>query len=675
MRRPAVRTVGDGDQGRRPIGPPSRRRPGSLRARLLVASWIPVLVVACGAGWIIKDRVSAYEQVRAAEHMVSIAPGLVAFDVALERESRAAVGLPGPTAERAHEATDIALDTLLDEMRPLTGTLPENVAQHADELIARSGPERLDLRERAARGDAGAVELATAYARMRHEVATLPALLARGLTDRALAHELDALSAVNVLAVDASTWDLLARAGTASGEPDLLADAAFRTAAERSARAAEQAVQDVSDPPAIPALVPARDGGPAGYGAYAASLREAQDHLAERSAEAARAATRASLVTGAAAGLVALVTVTGLAVAAPVLARSVIRPLEELAARTEESVAALPTRLRWIEEGRTVVRVDPQRSPATGDDEISRVSRRIDELVSTTVDMATAQARHRASLKEALSTVAQRESSLVRRQLVLLDEFERFEEDPEALSRLFRLDHLATQLRRSCDSLLVIAGARTTRRTAPPMSLVDVLRSAASQVEQYARVDIVAACDPFVRGPMTGDLIHLFAEVLDNATTYSQPSTRVEVRVATDGACVIVRVRDHGIGFDGAALEKARARIARPDDALIDLGRLGLLVVGRLGERTGARTTIERPGVGEGTVVTTLLPPEVLDHADAGTPSSRDVAGPWHQFDESAARPGVVTLYGQRTVVPLGGDQDQDRTAVRRTDPTDGSTP
>lgn len=675
MKRPAVRTVGDGNQGHRPVDPPSRRRSGSLRARLLVALWIPVLVVACGAGWIIKDRASEHEQVRAAEHMVSIAPRLVAFDVALERESRAVVGLPGPTAERAQQATDTALAALLNEMRPLTGTLPENVAQHADELIARGGPERLDLRERAALGNASTAELAAAYARMRHEVAMLPALLAQNLTDRALARELDALSAVNVLAVDVSTWDLLAGAGTASGEPDLLADAAFRTAAERSARAAEQAAQDVSDPPAIPALVPSGDGGPAGYGAYAASLREAQDHLAERSAEAARAATRASLTTGLAVGLVALVTVIGLAVAAPALARSVIRPLEELADRTEESVAALPTRLRWIEEGRTVVGADPQESPARGDDEISRVSRRIDELVSTTVEMATAQARLRASLKEALSTVARRESGLVQRQLVLLDEFERFEEDPEALSRLFRLDHLATQLRRSCDSLLVIAGARTTRRTAPPMGLVDVLRSAASQVEQYARVDIVAACEPFVRGQMTGDLIHLFAEVLDNATTYSQPSTRVEVRVAMDGDCVVVRVRDHGIGIDGAALEKARARLARPDDAMLDLGRLGLLVVGRLGERTGARTTIERPGAGEGTVVTTLLPPEVLDHAHAGAPSLRDVAGPWHQFDESAARPGVVTLYGQRTVGHLGDDQDQDRTAVRWTDQTDGGTP
>jgi signal transduction histidine kinase len=375
-----------------------------------------------------------------------------------------------------------------------------------------------------------------------------------------------------------------------------------------------------------------------------------------------------------AAGLIALVTVTGLAVAAPTLARSVIRPLEELAARTEESVAALPMRLRWIEEGRTVVDAGQQTSPATGDDEVGRVSRRIDELVTTTVEMATAQARRRASLKEALCTVAQRESSLVQRQLALLDEFERYEEDPVVLSRLFRLDHLATQLRRSCDSLLVIAGARTTRRSAPPMGLVDVLRSAASQVEQYARVDIVASCEPFVQGRMAGDLIHLFAEVLDNATTYSQPSTRVEVRVATDGACVVVRVRDHGIGFDGAALEKARARIAGPDDAMIDLGKLGLLVVGRLGERTGARTTIERPSVGEGTVVTTLLPPEVLDHAHTGTLSLRDVAGPWHQFDESAARPGVVTLYGQRAVVPLGDDQDQNRTAVRRTDLTDGST-
>lgn len=674
MRRPAVRTVGDGSQGRSPVHPPSRRRRGSLRARLLVALWIPVLVVACGAGWIIKDRASGHEQSRAAEHMVSIAPRLVAFDVALERESRAVLELPGPTAERAQHETDTALAALLNDMRPLADTLPEDVAQHAEGLIARNGPERLDLRERAAHGDAGAAELATAYARMRHEVATLPALLARGLTDRALARELDALSAVNVLAVDASTWDLLARAGAASGAPDLLADAASRTAALRSARAAEQAVQDVSEPPAIPALVPSEDGGPAGYGAYAAGLREAQDHLADRSAEAARAATRASLTTVVAAGLIALVTVTGLAVAAPTLARSVIRPLEELAARTEESVAALPMRLRWIEEGRTVVDAGQQTSPATGDDEVGRVSRRIDELVTTTVEMATAQARRRASLKEALCTVAQRESSLVQRQLALLDEFERYEEDPVVLSRLFRLDHLATQLRRSCDSLLVIAGARTTRRSAPPMGLVDVLRSAASQVEQYARVDIVASCEPFVQGRMAGDLIHLFAEVLDNATTYSQPSTRVEVRVATDGACVVVRVRDHGIGFDGAALEKARARIAGPDDAMIDLGKLGLLVVGRLGERTGARTTIERPSVGEGTVVTTLLPPEVLDQAHAGTLSLRDVAGPWHQFDESAARPGVVTLYGQRAVVPLGDDQDQNRTAVRRTDLTDGST-
>jgi signal transduction histidine kinase len=639
--------------------PPPLRARGSVRTRLIVTLWVPVLVLAGGAGWVITQEVPALTQARSAERMVALGPRLVGFDAALEQEARAALGAPGSDLGAAQQATDTALAGVLDELRPLARSLPRDLAARADELVASNGPARERLRAEIARGEVGAPQVVAEYARMRHEIAAIPALLARDLGDRGLARELDALAAVNTLAVDVSTQGMVVAAGETPGAPAsdpttaVVASRVAAAASDRSRLTAEALVAALPDPPDLPdppsadATATAED-----LEVYARSLRATSTVLADASRDVARAATRDAAATIVAVGLVAGAAVVVAAAVAPVLARRAMRPLVALAESTEERIAALPDQLRLIEEGGTV----PEVARAVGHDptadEIGMLSARVDELVVTTLRAAADQARLRAALNDALCTVAQREAGLVQRQLAVLDEAEQFEEDPVALDRLFRLDHLATQLRRTCDSLLVLGGARTARRSTPPMGLVDVVRSAASQIDQYTRVDLHAATDPLVRGHVTDDLIHLFAEVLDNATKFSQPQTRVEVHVSQDADSVIVRVRDHGIGLDPRALETIRHQLRSRAAESFDLGRLGMLVVGRLSARTGTRTAVAPAAVGAGTEVTTILPADVLEPAGTGLLGlPRRPATPVH-YDESTGRPGASTLYGHLPSTP-----------------------
>ncbi|MFD0787891.1 ATP-binding protein, partial [Micromonospora azadirachtae] len=224
----------------------------------------------------------------------------------------------------------------------------------------------------------------------------------------------------------------------------------------------------------------------------------------------------------------------------------------------EQRLPEVVTRLRRGEQ----VDVGREAPPLEyGDDEIGQVGRAFNEVQRTAIRAAVDEVSLRRGLNEVFLNIARRSQSLVHRQLALLDRMERGTEDPDELAELFQVDHLATRLRRHAEDLVILAGAAPGRGWRNPVAVVDLVRGAISEVEAYDRVVIVDVQRAGVLGRAVGDVIHLLAELVENATAFSPPATRVSVngqRVANGYA---LEVTDRGLGMSDAALAEAKRRL------------------------------------------------------------------------------------------------------------------
>lgn len=221
---------------------------------------------------------------------------------------------------------------------------------------------------------------------------------------------------------------------------------------------------------------------------------------------------------------------------------------------------------------------------------------------------------------------ALREVVLLGRQVELLDGLEQRERDPEVLAALFQLDNLTMRLRRNAETVLVLAGRQTRRRVREPLSVADVVRTACSQVEDYPRVDVTASADPVLQAASVVPVAHLLAEVLENATRFSAPGTRVRADVTADDDGAVVTITDAGIGMDASALADARRRLAGGTTAEDAGQRLGLLAAGRIARRLELGTGVASdPG---GTTVTVRLPARLLVAAPALAAPEEDRTAP-----------------------------------------------
>src|SRR5699024_5149796 len=192
----------------------------------------------------------------------------------------------------------------------------------------------------------------------------------------------------------------------------------------------------------------------------------------------------------------------------------------------------------------------------------------------------------RGSIAEMFVNVARRDQVLLNRQLSFITQLERTEEDPAQLEDLFRLDHLATRMRRNAESLLVLAGIDSGRRLRNPMAVSDVVRTASSEIEHYDRIDLVLTTDPSVLGHAALTVAHLLAEIMANATVFSDPTSRVEVMTAMRENGVAVSITDDGLGMDAATVAEANSRIrSSAASDVVGAQRLGMFVVGRLANR------------------------------------------------------------------------------------------
>jgi signal transduction histidine kinase len=318
-----------------------------------------------------------------------------------------------------------------------------------------------------------------------------------------------------------------------------------------------------------------------------------------------------------------------------VIGRGLIRQLREL----RESALSLaheklPTVISRLRAGGQVDLAEYTPSEFSTSNEIEQVQNAFGVVQQTAVQAAVDEARLRRGISDVFRNLAGRSQSLLHRQLSLLDGMERRATEPEELEDLFRIDHLTTRMRRHAEGLIILSGEAPARGWRQPVPLVDVLRAAVAEVEDYTRIRVMCRTSAAVAGHAVADVIHLIAELAENATVFSPPNTPVRIQGDIVGRGFAVEVEDRGLGISAARLEEINANLANPPQFdLSGSDRLGLFIAGQLAHRHDIKITL-RPSVYGGTTAIVLIPTAlVVDDQSA----ERDPA-------LSAARSDVVVV-------------------------------
>ncbi|MFI0811514.1 sensor histidine kinase [Streptomyces echinatus] len=313
-------------------------------------------------------------------------------------------------------------------------------------------------------------------------------------------------------------------------------------------------------------------------------------------------------------------------------ARRVSRRLETLRDAADLlTTQQLPDVMRRLSAGEdvdAVTEAPPLAADEVRDDEIGQVGRSFNTARLAAMEAAVRQATLRRGQFAVLLTIARRNQALVHRQLKLVDTLERRTEDPDVLRELFRIDHLTTRMRRHAESLIILSGAAPGRRWRRPVPVADVVASAVGEIEDYARVVVPPMPEAGVAADAVADVVHLIAELLENATVFSPPHTQVTLRTGRVGRGFVVEIDDRGLGLDAEARALAERTLTDPDDFdPTRHDRLGLYVVGRLAARHGIEVTLRDSPYG-GTTAVVRLPERMLARPE--TEPARTAGGTRH---------------------------------------------
>ncbi|MGC4896088.1 sensor histidine kinase [Micromonospora sp. DT31] len=294
-------------------------------------------------------------------------------------------------------------------------------------------------------------------------------------------------------------------------------------------------------------------------------------------------------------------------------ARALVRQLERLReAAFQLAHERLPSVVERLGRGEEVDVAREAPPLQFGDDEIGQVGKAFNVVQETAVRTAVEQAELRRSVRDVFLSLARRTQALVHRQLTLLDAMERREHDAEELEDLFRVDHLATRMRRNAENLIVLSGSTPGRAWRRSVPMVDVVRGAVAEVEDYTRVTVRPLGPVSLTGRSVGDVIHLLAELIENGLSFSPPQTTVEVRGQLVANGFAIEIEDRGLGMSADEMAAANARIVdRSELNLADAARLGLFVVSRLTERHGVKVQLRESAYG-GTTAVVLIPRELI---------------------------------------------------------------
>jgi signal transduction histidine kinase len=367
-------------------------------------------------------------------------------------------------------------------------------------------------------------------------------------------------------------------------------------------------------------------------------LRTLELGLADATVQRARPAAIWTIVRLVLAGGLGLLAVVASVIVSITTARNLVSQLERLrTAAMDLSEQRLPGVVERLQRGEKVD-VAAEAPPLDfGRDEIGQVGQAFNHVQETAIRVAVEQAELRRSVRDVFLSLARRSQALLHRQLGLLDAMERRATDAEELAELFRVDHLATRMRRNAENLIVLSGATAGRAWRRPVAMVDVMRAALAEVEDYTRVTVVApAGSTALLGRAVGDVVHLLAELIENAVSFSPPQTVVRVGGSVVGNGFAIEIEDRGLGMSDDERHRANEQLRVPPEfKLTSTARLGLYVVGKLAERHQIRVRLTESAYG-GTTAIVLLPASLI--AEGGSLDD--------SLAESGRRPSQLAAIG-----------------------------
>jgi signal transduction histidine kinase len=334
------------------------------------------------------------------------------------------------------------------------------------------------------------------------------------------------------------------------------------------------------------------------------------------------------------------------------VARSLVRPLRRLReGALDIATVQLPERVRQLgEDMDPAVSLDVAPIDVLSADEIGQVARAFDQVHAEAVRLAGNEAMLRRSFNAMFVNLSRRSQSLIERLARVIDSLEQDEADPDRLSNLFSMDHLVTRMRRNSENLLLLAGHETTRKWSAPVPLADVVRAATSEIEQYSRVAMKIQPGISLTGPAVSDVVHLLAEIVENATIFSSKDTPVHIsgqEIPSGG--VLIEVRDSGVGIPEARLAEMNLRLDNPPVIDVSVSRhMGLFAVARLAERHGVRVRL-RARSPRGLTALVWLPENVAERGAArsgwqGSRPGRSAGGQAANGWQTAAVPTPATM-------------------------------
>ncbi|MDT0341193.1 nitrate- and nitrite sensing domain-containing protein [Streptomyces sp. DSM 44938] len=671
-----------------------------MATKLYAILLIPVLVALALGGFRVYDAYDTWQEADDAERIAELVQASTAYAHALidERDVTAGALLRGETEDpvigEARQRTD--------EARAVFHARVEDAPQSASlrrriDAVTEAEPRLDGLREQAFTDQLPGVETEEGYVTIQHPLMSLANELGLGTANitsygRAVyavslakaASSLQRSIGTHLLVAPGPGEEAAALQLTAFGSYAYLEDIAR---AEFGSAGTPQDIRRLSDamaagaPPSSPDLATMvsliAGGGPAGdlaaegvteeswftaataeFEAYRTVERELVDTAVAEAQDIAATARRDMIVNS----VVVLGSLVIAFVLAALMARSMSRNMSRLrGAAFEVAEQRLPTlvdQLSRTNPGDVDTRVAP--IDINSQDEIGEVARAFDQVHREAVRLAAEQALLRGNVNAIFTNLSSRNQGLIERQLGLISDLENNEADPEQLENLFKLDHLATRMRRNGENLLVLAGEEPGNRWNQPVALVDVMRAAASEVEAYARIELTGVPECEIHGAVVNDLVHLLAELLENATTFSSPQTKVRVTATRlpDGR-IMIEIHDKGIGLTQEDFAEINKRLADPPavDAAISR-RMGLYVVGRLAERHGIRVQLRPSGEQSGTTSLVMLPERITHGGSAPQPPEQEFSVSRIVPDESYISEADRQA-GARTAAELGFDDSR----------------
>jgi signal transduction histidine kinase len=660
-----------GGAGRRAKVPQRRPRGRSLQDLSVSFRLIAVIVLALLMGLIfgglrVAGAVGSAEQFGRVTQLARLGEqgAVVVQDLQNERDQTAAVigGALPVVLNPLYSATGAAVATFTAQAGEIGGGFPANIRSSVATVV--TDLRNLTSVRSLARNEGNATAVITDYSQPINDIDSLNSQIAQGVSDPALTNDVRALDSLSLakeevtdqraLLLNALTQRFYSvgveEAINTAASQEQLDETAFRSAATPSQQAAFTAVlgsSQVSDATNVENFM-VSDSDPftdivnlgispgkapsTWYSLMSYKTGQMQDvglsiagNVVAR-AESLQSGARQSAAVAAALTLAVLLLVF---VATLLVARSLVRPLRRLRAGALQIAAVeLPEVVQRISEAEnpdtsmTITPID-----VASADEIGQVARAFDQVHAEAVRLAGNEAMLRTSFNAMFVNLSRRSQSLIERLARMIEAMEQNEEDPDRLSGLFSMDHLVTRMRRNSENLLLLAGHEGARKWSESVPLADVARAATSEIEQYSRVALNIAPGIAVVGQAVSDVVHLLAELIENATLYSQKDTQVHVSAQepTSGG-LLIEIVDKGIGVSETRLAEMNWRLDNPPVIDVSVSRhMGLFAVARLAERHKIRIRL-RPAAPQGLSALVWLPETVVERAARGYHS---VGGGW----------------------------------------------